>query len=240
MINIQKILFCTYFLGCYIDYSLVLPSNFIIPYFFSHISCILLLIINFQSLLLKRKFYFLISIFSFIIISLILSPKLYHGVLYEQLTTSINFLVSFLSFLGIWFASTNISKDFILNVTSFFLFFLIAGSMSERLIPQIKDLSDFFRSQIYNFGIYDSLNRDINLVAFERPKLFSREPSYLARFIIFSTAIWYSLTNNNYKFLFFFLIAVLGTIFVGSPMILILFPLVYLRKAIVGYNSFPF
>jgi hypothetical protein len=68
---------------------------------------------------------------------------------------------------------------------------IVTGSILETL-GVIRDLSDSFRVWAYEavFGLYDREWRDINLVGWVRPKLFSAEPSHVTKFFIATVNSW--------------------------------------------------
>ena len=160
---LKKLLFILYFLGIYINVYLPLGS-IQVPFFLSHLAGICLIIIHIVNLSSKKYFYFLISIISFLVCSLFLSPKLYSNVFISQFTTTINFIVSIISFMGVYFTYKNLDDKFLLKFSFYGLLIIIFGCISEVLFPFIKNISDTFRNTIYTFDVYDNYNRDFGLV----------------------------------------------------------------------------
>jgi hypothetical protein len=68
---------------------------------------------------------------------------------------------------------------------------IIAGSILE-VTGVIRDASDAFRQWAYAgaFTLYDSTLRDMNMVGWPRPKLFSVEPSHVTKFFTASVNAW--------------------------------------------------
>jgi hypothetical protein len=68
---------------------------------------------------------------------------------------------------------------------------VVIGSILE-ILGAISEISDSFREWAYGsaFTVYEGVDRDINLVGWPRPKLFTTEPSHVTKFFVVAINSW--------------------------------------------------
>ena len=117
-----------------------------------------------------------------------------------------------------------------------FVIFILIGTMLEVYTP-FKILSDDFRHWVFPKKVYEADLRDLAFYGQIRPKLFTTEPSHVAKFYILSLFVWFALTHNNWRYLLYIFFSTAGFVLIRSPIIVLSLPLsllveVFLRKNI--------
>lgn len=117
-----------------------------------------------------------------------------------------------------------------------FVIFILIGTILEVYTP-FKGLSDEFRHWVYQRGVYEVDFRDMTVYGHIRPKLFTSEPSHVAKFYIFSLFVWFALSKNNWRYLIYIFFMGAGFVMIRSPIIVLSIPLalvveIFLRKSI--------
>ena len=99
---------------------------------------------------------------------------------------------------------------------------ILVGSILE-VLDVIRAPSDAFRAWAYQelYGIYDADLRDVNLVGWLRPKLFSEEPSHVTKFFIASVNAWLLVRVTWRKAVVVAGATVAMLVIMGSPMLLV-------------------
>ena len=99
---------------------------------------------------------------------------------------------------------------------------IVIGAVLE-VLDVIRGASDAFRAWAYTgtYTIYDANLRDVNLVGWLRPKLFSSEPSHATKFFIASINAWLLVRATAGKAAIAAAATVLMLVLMGSPMLLI-------------------
>lgn len=99
---------------------------------------------------------------------------------------------------------------------------LLVGAGLEISGP-MKGLSDAFREVVYSDGLYTNDARDLANVGYVRPKLFTSEPSHLAKFFLLCVVISSLAKGKIFRHLvlLFFGFAILGssTVLLGLPIL---------------------
>lgn len=146
---------------------------------------------------------------------------------------SFSFIVACVFFkVGLVCGKYNFSRLMFISV---FLLFIL--TFMERFLGLDK-VSDFFRNSVYvgSYMAYDGDERDLNMVGYIRPKVFTSEPSLLALgFFVFSICAYFSSKDIRVRFLII-LMSVLEFFMVGSPIILLIFVVVFLMGALDRYG----
>lgn len=117
-----------------------------------------------------------------------------------------------------------------------FVIFILIGTMLEVYTP-FKYLSDDFRHMVFRSGVYEGDLRDLCTYGQIRPKLFTSEPSHVAKFYILSVFVWFALSKNNWRYLLYIFFSTAGFVLIRSPIIVLSLPLallveVFLRKSV--------
>jgi len=91
------------------------------------------------------------------------------------------------------------------------------------VLDVIRAPSDAFRVWAYAelYGLYDADLRDINLVGWLRPKLFSQEPSHVTKLFIAAVNAWLLVNVTWRKALVVAVATVAMLVIMGSPMLLV-------------------
>ena len=99
---------------------------------------------------------------------------------------------------------------------------IVVGSILE-VTGVIRDVSDSFRTWAYQgvFSIYEGDERDVNLVGWLRPKLFSTEPSHVSKLFIVAINSWLLVSVTRTKVVISVVATVLMFLIMGSPMFLV-------------------
>lgn len=117
------------------------------------------------------------------------------------------------------------------------LIFLVVGCIVEMYTP-VRGLSDAFRQLAYSERfLYGALDRDISLYGRIRPKLFTQEPSHVAKaFIAFSVA-WHCLSISKSRTFIVFVLTAVMTATLRSPFVLLAIPLTLICVQILRMST---
>jgi hypothetical protein len=213
----STILIFIYLFGIHSRFTFYLSDSLYIPYFFSGLSGLILLIKN-----IKKVTYFRIKPIAILLfisaISIFLSPD-----------SSVFLIERFKAF--IYFAySLTIAYAIYLELSQWdcrHIIFLFFGAMITILLgcslenyTSFKMISDQFRFFAYPH-YYTSEIRDILLHGGIRPKLFTAEPSHLASSYILFSISWLIISTNRYKFIIFLVLFVILLFLIRSPIMFI-------------------
>jgi hypothetical protein len=99
---------------------------------------------------------------------------------------------------------------------------ILVGAVLE-VLDVIRAASDAFRAWAFErlYGLYDANLRDVNLVGWVRPKLFSEEPSHVTKFFIASINSWLLVRVTWRKSIVVASATVAMLVIMGSPMLLV-------------------
>ena len=107
---------------------------------------------------------------------------------------------------------------------------IIIGCILENYFPPFRALSNNFRHLFFRKNVYEADLRDLILFGSVRPRLFTTEPSHVAKFFILSLFIWFTLTTNRKKYFLFALASMAGLFLIKSPVVVLIFPLVFVAE----------
>lgn len=118
------------------------------------------------------------------------------------------------------------------------LIFIVIGVILESVYLPFRELSDSFRSIAYaGRFIYDADVRDLRDYGFVRPKLFTQEPSHVAKAFLVCGTGWYVLSSSRKRLSIILVLTLLLTLFLGSPLVLMLLPLAWFIDRIASGHS---
>ena len=214
--------------GLYSGISLYITDELFIPYILCGISAIYFFIMSLNDL----KVYQLSPVVYLAVITFI-------GIIFSD-QMSEYFVERFKGFVQLFY-SIIISFVFYLNlkkwkpraVCSLFLVFIILiliGTFFE-IFTDFKEVSDDFREKIFKGNLYDSDLRDIYFYGMIRPKLFTEEPSHVAKFYLICLFVWFSLSENKVRYIIMLLFTVLGIVLIRSHLVLIIIPITIIVEA---------
>ena len=111
----------------------------------------------------------------------------------------------------------------LLERTLLVLWCLTVGGCILEVIGLTREISDSFRVWAYGgvYTLYFGDDRDLNLVGWLRPKLFSEEPSHVTRFFIASINSWLLVRVSWVKVAIVAGATVVMILIMGSPMLLV-------------------
>jgi hypothetical protein len=111
-----------------------------------------------------------------------------------------------------------------------FIILILFGTFLE-LFTDFKDISDDFRENVFKGNLYDADLRDIYFYGMIRPKLFTEEPSHVAKFYILCLFVWFSLSEAKFRYILMFIFTMLGIVMIRSHLILIIIPISIIVEA---------
>lgn len=214
--KINPLLIVIYLLAIYLEIPLVTDDIFV-----PTIACVLIYpIFYFNSGNLNRDdVRFLTACLIIFSLSMIISPQ---GITLKKFGGVVQTFFSLSLGLFSMKIILKMNKKIFNRILFYSVCFLFLGSILERL-DIIKIFSDIFRNTFYHggqYGVYDAEARDLELIGFERPKLFTTEPSIMA-IGYFAIIVSYLIINySNTKYFIVLIITILMYKIVGSPVII--------------------
>ena len=211
-----------FLLGLYSGISFYITDDLFIPYIFCGVTAIYFFIMNLKDL----KAYHL-SPFAFLavitFIGIIFSDQM-SEYFFERIK---GFVQLFYSIIISFVFYLNLRKWKIRAVSSLFfvlIIIILIGTCLE-IFTDFKDISDDLREKIFKGNLYDADLRDIYFYGMIRPKLFTEEPSHVAKFYLLCLFVWFSLSDNRVRYVIMFLFTALGIVLIRSHLILIIIPI---------------
>jgi len=117
------------------------------------------------------------------------------------------------------------------------MIFIVGGVMLETEFAPLRAVSDAFRYAVFEGRfIYDSEVRDLREYGFVRPKLFTQEPSHVAKAFVVFGAGWYVLAQRR-RLAVLLTCTFLFALFLGSPIVLLVLPLAWFLDRIASGRS---
>lgn len=122
-------------------------------------------------------------------------------------------------------------RERIARVMLYFSVAILIGCLLE-VFGGLRPISDAFRSVAFPAGEARWRDRDLEIAGFERPKLFTSEPSDVAKFFTLATFVWVALSRWPGRHPVGALLCVAGTALTRSPIVILLLPLQALLLAL--------
>ena len=222
-INKFDVLFSIIFLlGLYTGLIFHINENIFVPYILCGITSIYFFIRNFNDL----SIYQLLPIFFIIIVTFcgVLCATGMSEFFLERMKgliqLSYSLFISYIFYLNLikWKPSN------ICNIFLIFIILILFGTFFENF-TSFKEISDSFRHSYFNENIYEADLRDIYFYGIIRPKLFTLEPSHVAKYFSLCLFVWFSLSKNRLRYLYICIFVILGLFLIRSPIILIIIPI---------------
>lgn len=115
-----------------------------------------------------------------------------------------------------------IRREFLERTLLVLSLLIVVGAILEVLGP-LRDISDAFREWAYSqaYYVYDRDLRDINMVGWPRPKLFSVEPSHVTKLFIAAINSWLLIRVSWGKVAIVTATTLIMLLIMGSPMLLV-------------------
>jgi hypothetical protein len=168
----------------------------------------------------KSDEFFLLKIAFVLLLSIALSPG------YEHVEEKFRGLIQYIMSIGIAILMIRLMQQMrhaLLERTLLVLWCLILIGSVLEVLGLTRDISDSFREWAYGgaFTLYDGDNRDITMVGFVRPKLFSAEPSHVTKFFIAAINSWLLVRITLPKVAVVAGATLIMLVLMGSPMLIV-------------------
>lgn len=183
-----KAVFVLLVFSVYIDFPLVI-AGILIPSVAAIVLSVPIIYSSFRLIWLSKERYALAYLYFFFLLSVLFFGEF--DAIQERFKSFIQLsVVLFISFSSYIFLVQR--KSFFLNLARILSFLIVFLSVLE-VLNIIKPISDAFRFLVFSTDtvtyLYQSVDRDLYIAGFERPKVFSSEPSYVSIFfLVFSLA----------------------------------------------------
>lgn len=211
------------FFGIYIGNSLPQSGSIRVPAAIAGLAGIFLLLINLKNVRLQHVNWML-AIATLCLVSLTLraytSPAMSSHAI-DHLMSWIVLVYSITIGYAAYLELTQWSRHRIELMFKILIWMLLVGAALEVFVPTFKDLSDAFRTTVFESGLYEADFRDAAYYGGIRPKLFTSEPSHLAKYFVLFTLAWLFITDQKQKYLWFFSYVMVGLFLIRSPIALI-------------------
>lgn len=216
--NIRFFLVVFFLLGVYTGLPLKL-EGFPVPAIAAGMFGCILLYLN-KNLL--RRFH--LHLFLLLIVVMIpgMLANFGDGLEMQRLKGAVQLLYSVTISLGCFLELRRWDKDRVANLFYWMAIFIVLGCFLE-VYTSFKEVSDSFRSYAFDTHLYDASFRDELIFGRDRPKLFTSEPSYVALFLFLSLTVSYCLTTQRFANLKLAFLALMGTVLIGSPIVMMVF-----------------
>ncbi len=163
---------------------------------------------------------FICKIAFVLLLSIALSPGYSH--VQEKFLSMVQFLMAITAAVLIVKLMQKVPRPTLERVLFVLWCLIVIGSILE-VMGVIRVQSDAFRAWAYEstFGLYDADMRDVNMVGWERPKLFSEEPSHLTKFFIATINAWLLVRVTGVKAIVAAVATLAMLVIMGSPMLVV-------------------
>lgn len=122
--------------------------------------------------------------------------------------------------LGLFLELARWSRDRLARLFLTATLLILAGAALESYTP-LGAVSDAVRRAVFEEGVYAADRRDVLLFGRVRPKLFTSEPSHVAKFFLLSSSVWLGLTRARRRYLTYALLAAAGLFLIRSPIVIL-------------------
>ncbi len=161
--------------------------------------------------------------------SLLLNPAFWdtrtfdrHGAAYG--TSFLVFLASLMMVLGVFAALRQWPRPSLCRMALIGLLLLLIGSAAERWLG-LAAVSDAVRAMLYAENLtYAADLRDRLLYGGVRAKLFTSEPSHVAKFYVLMLLVWYATARSRCRMPGFYALLGAGVVLIQSPTVLVGLP----------------
>ena len=223
-----------YLFGVYTYVILYLTSTLFIPAALAGFAGVLLLMKNIR----RVRGSHLKPIFGLLFIALLtlfLAPN--RGAYFiERLKGLIALTYSLINAYALFLEMSRWDREVVGRIFGIFSVLIIVGCFFENY-TDFKDVSNAFRSAVFRYGVYDNPYRDYAQFGMIRPKLFTSEPSHVAKFFLFSVTMWLALTQRRKKYLKFIAMTVCAFSLIRSPIVLLAVPSALLLFVYLEYGG---
>ena len=231
---IGVILVFIYLLGIYTDVILYLTPTLFIPTVVAGFAGVLLLIKN-RKRVRKSHLRPIFGLLFIALLTLFFAPN--RGAYFtERLKGFISLSYALINAYALFLEMSRWDRGAVARIFGIFSILIIVGCFFENY-TDFKDTSDTFRSAVFREGVYDASYRDDAQFGIIRPKLFTSEPSHVAKFFLFSVTMWLAVTQRRKKYLKFIAMTVCGFFLIRSPTVLLAVPSALLLFVYLDYGG---
>lgn len=212
-------------LGVYVANSIPKEGGLKAPAGIGGMAAIALLLLNMNKMRIKHLVW-IIAIAAMALVSLTLRAYTWPEVsLHHHLTGHLASWVVFIYGIVIGYSAylelTQWGRAELEKLLKILIWAILIGVALEVFVPPFKAFSDTVRHTIFAANLYEGDVRDLYLYGAVRPKLFTSEPSHLAKYFALFTVGWLLITRHRHKYIWFFGFVVVGMFLIRSPIVLI-------------------
>lgn len=207
-----------YLIGVYTNIPLPLNESLVVPAFIAGGAACLLLLHNLSRV--KTAHIGWLGLYLFIaFLSLLLAPRSATFFI-DRLKGYIYLVYASVGAYALYLELMKWPRDKVARLFCTFVVLILVGCFLENYLG-LRLLSDAFRNAVFTRGVYDANLRDLSDYGAIRPKLFTSEPSHVAKFFALSITVWLALSRSKSKYWFLFALAGLGAALIRSPILLV-------------------
>lgn len=152
-------------------------------------------------------------------LSIVFAPDMY-GLFSERAKSLLHLTHSLVICYGFYLELVSWRREQVLKITFIAVILIVVGTALENYAG-LDVVSDAFRQMVYSKFVYDADIRDLTVFGIVRPKLFTLEPSYVARFFLLIISIWLLLSRHPLRFIIFFVLLMAGVFLIRSPVLIV-------------------
>ena len=230
----DKILLVLLLFGIYTGVNLHITASLVIPFVAGFIFLPFLIIKGYKVFEIK-EFVFILALLVVSFFTLFFAPQPFKYFL-ERFKGFIHLTYSLIVCYYIFIYFRRFNPLIIAKIFKAITILIILGSLLENLLPPFRAISDAFRHFVFKQYIYESDLRDIILYGGLRPRLFTSEPSHVAKFFVLSEFIWFTLTIEKHKYIKLTIATLIALVSIRSPIIVLIFPLAFLSETYLTFR----
>lgn len=232
---INRWLVVLYLLGFYLGVAAKLPGGIPVPAVLAGIAGALLLLKN-TGRIAERHLVPLITVLVLYLLSVLTVPN--YGYLREHFKGFIQLSYSLILGYGLFLAITRHRRIELTRVFLLFCLAILVGCAFENFTG-FREISNDFRSRVFESGLYEADLRDQYLYGRIRPKLFTSEPSAVTfAYTLFAFA-WYVLAHARLKLLAYIALLMAGYWLMRGPTLLLGFALIPVYEVLLASRRGP-
>lgn len=213
----RAMLLIVFALGTYLSVPLAPGGRLLVPSVFT-VALMPVLFLAVRRKLSMSDVLFVLNVLFMLCVSIALSPG------YEYIQEKFLSLIQFCMALAVVVMTVRLMRDMRLEVLERALL-VIALTMVVLAVLELtgvtRAVSDAFRLWAYDgiYTLYDNADRDLNMVGWERPKVFSEEPSHATRMFVASINAWLLLRVTRAKVVVALAATAVMLLIMGSPIV---------------------
>lgn len=171
----------------------------------------------------ERHLHALLVVLLLYLVSIFFAPG--YGLFTERLKGFLQLSYSLVIGYGFFVVAIRYEREVIARIFLALCLVILIGAMLENYTG-FKAVSDSFREQFYDFGVYASDRRDEFLYGMVRPKFFTSEPSYLTFGFSFLLFGWYGFSTARFKLPLALAFLAAAYFLMRGPTLLLVLPLI--------------